>query len=154
MAIRWLLTVIAFFCSSAAAAGASAQSISGDSALVELLGEAASAGSRIRLTAQRSVEGRIAGMSGGIIRLRSGDTVAVARIRQVEIGEKGRSGALWGSLAGTVVLGPPISYFLLDDTGVEVSGINVMGILAGGVLGALAGAIIKPGEVEWNTVWP
>ena len=93
-------------------------------------------------------------MSNGIIRLRAGDTLSVATIRQVEIGEKGRSGALWGALAGAVLIGPPISYFLLDDTSVEVSGINVMGILAGGVIGALAGAIIKPGEVKWNTVWP
>lgn len=129
-----------------------------DSSLIRVLQDAASRNARVRLTAHPPLEGYVEEFVGGTLRLRSGETVVTSGIRQVDIGESRRSGALPGAVLGAVFIGPAISYFLLDSpsgvAGVEVFGISLAGILSGGVLGGLAGAALKPGGTHWQTVWP
>src|SRR5690606_19632684 len=98
--------------------------------------------SRLRLTTAYVVEGRVREFAGGAVRFRTGDTIVASRIRQVEIGVHERSGAIPGALIGAAILGPAISYFLLDSSragsGIEISGVSLEALAAGGVLGALA----------------
>lgn len=133
---------------------ARAQTAEPDSALVRILEEAAVRQSRLRLTAPHIVEGQVREFAGGTVRFMMGDTVHARLIRQVDIGVHERSGAIPGALVGAVFLGPAISYFLLDGgRGIEVFNVRLVGLAAGGVLGGLAGAAIKPGRDGWKTLW-
>lgn len=131
-----------------------AQTAESDSALVRILEEAAVRQSRLRLTAPHVMEGQVREFAGGTVRFRTGDTIPARLIRQVDMGVHERSGAIPGALIGAAILGPSISYFLLDGgRGIEIFDVSLVGLAAGGVLGGLAGALVKPARDGWKTVW-
>jgi hypothetical protein len=131
-----------------------AQTAEPDSALIGILEEAAVRQSLLRLTAPHVLEGRVSDFVDGTVRFRTGDTIAARLIRQVDMGVQKRSGAIPGALIGAVLLGPSISHFLLDDgRGIEIFDVSLVGLAAGGVLGGLAGALVKPARDGWETVW-
>jgi hypothetical protein len=154
MNVQHALHTAAIVASLTVCADLQAQTAEPDSALIGILEEAAVRQSLLRVTAPHVLEGRVSGFADGTVRFRTGDTIAAHLIRQVELGVRERSGAIPGALVGAVLLGPSISHFLLDDgRGIEIFDVSLAGLAAGGVLGGLAGALVKPASDGWKTVW-